>query len=357
MAYQIDYAYTCHTGKVRTNNEDNFWCCGVRLPVHNQGVDGILAGHTQHWKLPMLAVFDGMGGESCGEMAASAAVEALGGFYEENKKTLKKEPVVFLTGACENMNEAVCRYSNENCIRSMGTTMALLSFSEKAIYACNLGDSRIYRHFQGKFQQISTDHVIGGKMLGKAPLTQYLGFQEENMALEPSIVEIGYQPGSSYLICSDGVTDMLSDQELQKILDGTETAEEKVGKILEQALERGGRDNVTLILAQISGYEEKNLLNDLRFSEIWLRNHIITKPQGRIRLLRELISRGIKTGDAKKAIDDFFKVNDEIQLCRRAYKKALKSGKKDEKLIKYLMDSGFSYKLILSVADEEYHIL
>ena len=48
MAYQIDYAYTCHTGKVRTNNEDNFWCCGVRLPVHNQGVDGILAGHTQH---------------------------------------------------------------------------------------------------------------------------------------------------------------------------------------------------------------------------------------------------------------------------------------------------------------------
>ena len=104
MAYQIDYAYTCHTGKVRTNNEDNFWCCGVRLPVHNQGVDGILAGHTQHWQLPMLAVFDGMGGESCGEMAASAAVEALGGFYEENKKTLKKEPVVFLTEACEYTN-------------------------------------------------------------------------------------------------------------------------------------------------------------------------------------------------------------------------------------------------------------
>ena len=152
MAYQIDYAYTCHTGKVRTNNEDNFWCCGVRLPVHNQGVDGILAGHTQHWQLPMLAVFDGMGGESCGEMAASAAVEALGGFYEENKKTLKKEPVVFLTEACENMNEAVCRYSNENCIRSMGTTMALLSFSEKAIYACNLGVSTvIFRGSSSRF--------------------------------------------------------------------------------------------------------------------------------------------------------------------------------------------------------------
>ena len=260
MAYQIDYAYTCHIGKVRANNEDNFWCCGVRLPVHNQGVDGILAGHTQHWQLPVLAVFDGMGGESCGEMAASAAVEALGSFYEENRRSLKKEPVAFLTGACENMNEAVCRYSRENCINSMGTTMALLSFSEKAIYACNLGDSRIYRHFQGKLRQISTDHVIGGKMQGKAPLTQYLGFQEENMALEPSIVEIGYQTGSSYLICSDGVTDMLSDEEIREILGKNSTAEEKVEELLEMALAKGGRDNVTMVLAQISGYEERNPL-------------------------------------------------------------------------------------------------
>ena len=72
--------------------------------------------------------------------------------------------------------------------------------------------------FRENSSQISTDHVIGGKMLGKAPLTQYLGFQEENMALEPSIVEIGYQTGSSYLICSDGVTDMLSDEEIREIL-------------------------------------------------------------------------------------------------------------------------------------------
>ena len=187
-------------------------------------------------------------------------VEALGSFYEENRRSLKKEPVAFLTGACENMNEAVCRYSRENCINSMGTTMALLSFSEKAIYACNLGDSRIYRHFQGKLRQISTDHVIGGKMLGKAPLTQYLGFQEENMALEPSIVEIGYQTGSSYLICSDGVTDMLSDEEIREILGKNSTAEEKVEELLEMALAKGGRDNVTMVLAQISGYEERNPL-------------------------------------------------------------------------------------------------
>ena len=80
------------------------------------------------------------------------------------------------------------------------------------------------------------------------------------MTLEPSIVEIGYQAGSSYLLCSDGVTDMLSDDEIQSVLNGTGTAEEKVSELLEQALSKGGRDNVTMVLAQISGCEEKNPL-------------------------------------------------------------------------------------------------
>ena len=80
------------------------------------------------------------------------------------------------------------------------------------------------------------------------------------MALEPSIVEIVYQTGSSYLICSDGVTDMLSDEEIREILGKNSTAEEKVEELLEMALAKGGRDNVTMVLAQISGYEERNPL-------------------------------------------------------------------------------------------------
>ena len=72
--------------------------------------------------------------------------------------------------------------------------------------------------------------------------------------------EIGYQTGSSYLICSDGVTDMLSDEEIREILGKNSTAEEKVEELLEMALAKGGRDNVTMVLAQISGYEERNPL-------------------------------------------------------------------------------------------------
>ena len=260
MAYQIEYAYTCHIGKVRNNNEDNFWCCGESLDSENKGMSHVRSGKIKQKDFPLLAVFDGMGGESCGEMAAFLAAESCGEFYKEKKKEISEYPEEFLNELCFQMNRAVCDYGQENKINSMGTTAAILAFGADQVYSCNLGDSRIYRHFQGKLQQISTDHVISGKMLGKAPLTQYLGFQEENMALEPSIVEIGYQTGSSYLICSDGVTDMLSDEEIQEILSKTGTAEEKVEELLEMALSRGGRDNVTMILAQINGYEEKNPL-------------------------------------------------------------------------------------------------
>ena len=81
MAYQIEYAYTCHIGKVRNNNEDNFWCCGESLDSENKGMSHVCSGHIKQADLPLLAVFDGMGGESCGEMAAFLAAVSCGQFY------------------------------------------------------------------------------------------------------------------------------------------------------------------------------------------------------------------------------------------------------------------------------------
>ena len=63
MAYQIEYAYTCHIGKIRNNNEDNFWCFGESLPVNNEGTKGICSKIISGNRVPAMAVFDGMGGE------------------------------------------------------------------------------------------------------------------------------------------------------------------------------------------------------------------------------------------------------------------------------------------------------
>ena len=128
MAYQIKYAYTCHIGKIRNNNEDNFWCCGEFLNAQNQGMSHIQSGCRKQSELPVMAVFDGMGGESCGEMAAFLAAESCGMHYKEQKDRIGREGEQFLLEACEKMNQAVCDYGTENRIDSMGTTAAMRAF-------------------------------------------------------------------------------------------------------------------------------------------------------------------------------------------------------------------------------------
>lgn len=255
MAYQIEYAYACHMGKVRNNNEDNFWCCGETLTEEHQGIDHVGTGCVSQSDLPLLAVFDGMGGESCGEVASYLAAQSCGDFYRKNKRKLKEDPRNFLEEACAEMNRAVCGYSRENRIQSMGTTAALLAFGRDGVFGCNLGDSRIYQARNGQFRQISNDHVLRGMMFGKAPLIQFVGIPEESMKLEPSIVREESAAGIRYLICSDGITDMLADGEIADILAREVPVKETVGILLDRALKKGGRDNATLILCEIKEKE------------------------------------------------------------------------------------------------------
>ncbi|OKZ72940.1 serine/threonine-protein phosphatase [Blautia obeum] len=251
MAYQIEYAYTCHIGKIRNNNEDNFWCCGDSLEAQNQGMSHIRSGYMKQSEYPLLAVFDGMGGESCGEMAAFLAAEACGEHFKTAKDGIRNDPEEFLNEICESMNQAICDYGRTNKINSMGTTAALLAFAEDAVYSCNLGDSRIYKSDREKFYQISQDHVLGRSLFGKAPLTQYLGMEEENLQLEPSISRQEIKIGERFLLCSDGITDMLSDGEIADILSRDIPVAKTVEILVDRALKKGGRDNITVVLCEI----------------------------------------------------------------------------------------------------------
>lgn len=125
-------------GRVRANNEDNFWCCGELLPAENHGTQGIRSETISGNRTPALAVFDGMGGESCGEMAAFVASREFGKYYSANKRTLRDVPEDFIQGVCKSMNKAVCGYSEENHIQSMGTTLAMTLFTPESMFVCNL---------------------------------------------------------------------------------------------------------------------------------------------------------------------------------------------------------------------------
>ena len=151
------------------------------------------------------------------------------------------------------MNQAVCKQQKELYVTRMGTTAAILLFAPDEVYACNLGDSRIYRLRDNELSQISVDDIehIPEGVHRKAGLTQFLGIPDDELSLDPHIIKCEIKRGDIYLICSDGLTDMLTNLEICSILRQHISVRQSVEHLIMQALRRGGRDNTTVIVTRI----------------------------------------------------------------------------------------------------------
>ena len=252
MPYILDAACLCNTGKVRKNNEDNVFFDGRCLEAENDGLKHPVTMTKTLWREVCVAVFDGMGGENFGEYASFAAADRMQYMTRKLKDYFIPERK-FLNRMCLTINEAVVAKQQEYCTDRMGSTMVALYFSHGYVYVCNLGDSRAYRLRNGEFLQLSEDHVEKreGQQRKKAPLTQHLGIDPENFLIEPYIAKGELERGDQYLLCSDGLTDMLSNLEIDEIMCVSLSAEECAQKLVDAALEKGGRDNVTVIVCRI----------------------------------------------------------------------------------------------------------
>ncbi len=254
MRFTIDAACACHPGKVRKKNEDNFYFDGKCLEVENRGLRHPVSFHRYIRPGLCLGVFDGMGGENFGEVASFTAAHTL----QEEVGRLKLFFVPesqFLEETCLKMNAAVYAASQELKTYHMGSTMAMFCFARNQIYLCNLGDSRAFRLREHELLQISHDHV---EVLPepvtrhrKPYLNQYLGIDPEELRIEPYIARGEIMRGDQYLLCSDGVTDMLTSLEIFGILQAADTAEDCVQSLVDAALEKGGKDNITAIICRI----------------------------------------------------------------------------------------------------------
>ncbi len=253
MAYTIQYAYVSDLGKVRQNNEDNFWCEGSFLPEQNNGTKGIRTGSLPGNSFSGAAVLDGMGGEACGETAAFLGAKTFGTYLEENRPGFFfKDPEGYIRDLCMTMNKAVTDHEEENQIMSMGSTMVCALFTRFWIHLANLGDSRIYVMEREGFRQVSQDHVLRAFAYGKAPLVQYLGMEtDEDTRPEPTIVSLHPEHDMQILLCTDGLTDMVPDEEIEKVLKEEKDVKAAVDKLLSMAMEKGGRDNTTIWLGRI----------------------------------------------------------------------------------------------------------
>lgn len=247
MGYRISYAALSHRGNFRPRNQDNFLCAQAYLPSENRGTPTPLTGRLSSGKRPLFGVFDGMGGEEKGEVAAFLAAEAAA------RTRIGPDPREDLRHLCLRANDAIYDCTAALGLRAMGTTAALVTFADREAHLCNLGDSRIFRLRSGQLTQLSQDHVLPGVRGRKPPLTQYLGMSPEETALEPYVITERIRGGDLYLLCSDGLTDMLPEDEIRDILRAAPPAD-AAAQLLRQALSRGGKDNITLILCKISRF-------------------------------------------------------------------------------------------------------
>ncbi len=244
MEYEISFAFTSHRGKVRKRNQDNLICERFCLPAGHSGMESVCEGKTSSLREPLFGVFDGLDRETKGGEASYIAARTAGCF------SAGKEPGS-MRRLCLEANRNIVRFSQDNHLETSGSTAAMIQFRESEAILCNIGDSRIYRCRDGCLAQLSTDHVYSPYSAGKPPLIQFLGIPEEEMRIDPMIRAEEIRDRDLFLLCSDGLTDMLTDRKIGEIIAEKHHVKNAAEALLHEALEAGGKDNITLILTGV----------------------------------------------------------------------------------------------------------
>ena len=258
MNYPISYACMSHTGRRRRMNQDNFLCVGIYAKPDQPGRGRLpVTGTVTSAETALFGVFDGMGGEERGKMAAYLAAKAA------FRTLCSGTPRQMLEAVCRNANADICHFAAENGLGTCGTTAAMLLLTPGGVEVCNIGDSKIFRCGRDGLHQISEDHLSIAPYGEKAPLSQYLGIPPEELTICPYYAALPYAAQDKYLLCSDGLTDMVPQEDIARIL-AAFPAQQAAQILLQNALDNGGKDNVTLIVLEIQRPAVTGLLGRIR---------------------------------------------------------------------------------------------
>ncbi len=213
-------------------------------------------------ELGIYVLADGMGGHSGGEVASALAVQTVEEVFRKAKDSHKspREKLVYAyKEASRRIYDKAAKTNPE--LAGMGTTLVMIYVHEERIYLGNVGDSRGYLYTKQNFWQLSEDHSVINEQLragamteeqakvyvGKNIITRSVGYERE---VEVDILEREVSPDDMYLLCSDGLTGMVSDQKIREIL-REKPPSEAVDDCMKTALYNGGDDNVSLILLKV----------------------------------------------------------------------------------------------------------
>lgn len=254
MSFFIRAACVSNKGKIRSNNEDNFYFNGLFKQPDQECTPSVLTDTVLPKDRPIFAVFDGIGGENYGEAASFTAAQNVAGWLSEAEDD-RENPLAAFSQLGQYLNKAVVLEKLNRGTEQMGCTMVAVGFLEDCAVITNLGDSPALLFRDGKLSKLSEDHAEPGYMirgrLRKGALTQYLGIDPREMRIEPYVRAEKLVAGDRFILCSDGLTDMVSYQAIEDCLSGSASAESAANALLEAALAEGGRDNITICVCEV----------------------------------------------------------------------------------------------------------
>ena len=260
--YTVSSGAICDVGNRRSNNEDNFLLVGQindKMENHREAAS-IIQLKEKDWVA--YGVFDGMGGCEAGEIAAILAA----GKFEENTRKSRlrsKEDVDSVARYCyQESNQAIIKKQRE--INSLlGTTGTAVFTNGREFKVFHLGDSRAYLFRNGILGQITRDQTLAEmkiqtgayhrgdleELKDRHKLVCYIGCDEESQAVMPEeSIWIEVKPGDRILLCSDGLYDMCSDEEILSVFHELDATSDILNKLQSLAKGHGGKDNVTCLL-------------------------------------------------------------------------------------------------------------
>lgn len=218
--------------------------------------------------IPLMMVCDGIGGHNAGEIASAMALMSIGQAWEKTEFNDIEEVYQWLIKKITEANEAIfTRSAQYEDLYGMGTTVVVASIIGNQLMIANVGDSRAYvlRNFQLK--QLTEDQSLVNALLksgeitpeeaenhpNKNIVTQSLGVTS---SVEIDFVRMTIKNEDTLILCSDGLSDMLSLEEIRNVMNHYSDVEQQVEKAVQEANEAGGRDNITVAIAKIQLKEE-----------------------------------------------------------------------------------------------------
>ncbi len=232
--------YLTDAGKVRSHNEDSV------IIVRNADDDYLLA------------VADGMGGHRCGEVASSIAISYLGKHFQDTFKNMSKEDAIdWIRDTVKEVNSQIFNHAKEHTeSKGMGTTLVLAISTKDYVLFGNIGDSSGFAMKNEKLHKITYDHTLVNLLVTAGELTEEEAKEHPKRnvlmkalgANEPVEVDIFDCDNevTDILLCSDGLTNMLDNDSIEKVILGDYEVEDKVIRLMKKAINRGGTDNVSI---------------------------------------------------------------------------------------------------------------